>query len=111
MSRTDELVELRREFGELGRDLRASMEGIRSDLTTGYVSTSGMGAVTAAWSSTIEHVEKRLMLQLEHVEQDIAELDERLDRMAAWGTWAARLVGGVILLGLLALLGLGTGNL
>jgi hypothetical protein len=91
--------------------LRADLAGLRGDLSTSYVSTAGMSAVTAAWSTTIEHVEKRIMLQLELVEKDVSDLDERLDKVNAWFVWAGRIVVGALLLGLLTLLGLGTGNL
>lgn len=111
MTRGDDVAELRSELAQLGRDLRADIGGLRADLSTSYVSTAGMAAVTSAWSTTIEHVEKRIMLQLESVEKDVHELDERLDRVNAWFTWAGRLVAGALLLSLLALLGLGTGNL
>lgn len=111
MSRDSEVAELRQELSQLGRDLRADIGGLRADLSTSYVSTAGMAAVTAAWSTTIEHVEGRIMAQLVAVEKDVADLDERLDHINAWFTWAARIVVGALILGLLTLLGLGTGNL
>jgi hypothetical protein len=111
VSRDSEVAELRQELSQLGRDLRSDISGLRGDLSTSYVSTAGMAAVTAAWSTTIEHVESRIMAQLVAVEKDVQELDERLDRVNGWFTWAARIVIGALLLGLLGLLGLSTGNL